>query len=206
MYLVRLLKLFQLAVLENAMDKRTVANLAVKQSLANALFALLEEKGLGSVSINELVTRAGVSRSSFYRNFDSIDDVLTYGNQLLVDEFYETCPYEILDFADAECVMWQLGFWEEHAVQILALSHSGKAHAAIEKVFEIGMAGFENIATDPPLVSERRFAIGAFFAVALDWIEDGAQSSKESLAYQYCELLVSGITTKHLPIRSTKHE
>lgn len=175
------------------MDKRIQANLLVKRSLSDALFDLLVEKGIGSVGISELVARAGVSRSSFYRNFDSIDDVLVYGSELIVDEFFETCPYEILDFSDFECVLWQLGFWQEHASQIVTLSHSGLAHTCFGHVFEIGMQGLEDEEDDSQVVVERRFAIGAFHALALHWIEDGTPGSKEELAHRYCGMLAHGI-------------
>ena len=58
------------------MDKRKAENLRVKQSITNALFALMREKSLSDVQITELVGRAGVARASFYRNYDSKEDVL----------------------------------------------------------------------------------------------------------------------------------
>ena len=47
------------------MDKRKAENLRVKQSITNALFALMREKSLSDVQITELVGRAGVARASF---------------------------------------------------------------------------------------------------------------------------------------------
>lgn len=174
------------------MDKRTIANLAVKRSLTEALFSLLEKKGLGSVGISEIVAKAGVSRSSFYRNFDSTDDVLAYGNKLLEEEYWDGNPYETVDFTDAGCVAWQLRYWRAHAAMLITLSHSGQAHATMDKIFEISMLG-EDDDSDEAL-STRRFAAGAFFAIALDWIERGAPGNEEELARQFCETLSSGIS------------
>ena len=91
-------------------DKRIGANLAVKRSLSEALLALIEEKGLASIGVSELVIRAGVSRSSFYRNFDSIDDVLTYGYDELARTYAHVCPYPYVDFTNVACMAWNLSF------------------------------------------------------------------------------------------------
>ena len=175
------------------MDKRVIANLAVKKNLSDALFAILEKKGLGSVSVSELVERSGVSRSSFYRNFDSIDDVLAYGNSLLEDKYYDTCPYEAVDFTDIGCVTWHLGFWKRHAPQIVVLANSGIAHITFGKMFEISMRG--NVDDRSDMICKQRFALGAFYAIALNWIESGSPCKKEDLARQFCTLLTQGILT-----------
>lgn len=44
--------------------------------LTTALLQLLEKKPLVDIKVTELVTRAGVSRMAFYRNFDTLADVL----------------------------------------------------------------------------------------------------------------------------------
>jgi AcrR family transcriptional regulator len=89
-------------------DKRIEANLAVKRSLSEALLAIIEEKGLASIGVSEPVIRAGVSRSSFYRNFDSIDDVLAYGYNEIVRTYADVCPYPYVDFTNVACMAWNL--------------------------------------------------------------------------------------------------
>lgn len=59
----------------------------VKQFLTEALFRLMEKKDYRSISVSQLVQTAGVSRSSFYRNFYDILDI--------VDEFYKNTISEI---------------------------------------------------------------------------------------------------------------
>lgn len=45
-------------------------NVYVVEQLTGAMLALLEEKPLADISISELCDRAGVGRTSFYRNFE----------------------------------------------------------------------------------------------------------------------------------------
>ena len=58
------------------MDKRKEANIRVKTNITHALFALMEKKSLADIHISELVSRAGVARASFYRNYSTKEDVL----------------------------------------------------------------------------------------------------------------------------------
>ncbi|WP_300558725.1 TetR/AcrR family transcriptional regulator, partial [Companilactobacillus sp.] len=48
-----------------------------QQYLTTALLQLLETKPLNEISVTQVVKRAGVSRMAFYRNFDTLDDLLT---------------------------------------------------------------------------------------------------------------------------------
>lgn len=46
-----------------------------KSKIAEALLNMLSEKNIDDITVNELIELAGVSRSSFYRNFRDIYDV-----------------------------------------------------------------------------------------------------------------------------------
>ena len=58
------------------MDKRKEANLRVKGHIARALLELMHKKSFSHITISELIQTAGVARVSFYRNYDSKEDVL----------------------------------------------------------------------------------------------------------------------------------
>ena len=51
-------------------------NAYVVERLTGALLELLEEKPLADVSVSELCDRAGVGRTSFYRNYQEKEDIL----------------------------------------------------------------------------------------------------------------------------------
>ncbi len=59
------------------MDKRKEANLHVKNSITDALIAIMNEKSFETISVSEITNRARVSRVSYYRNFNSKEDILT---------------------------------------------------------------------------------------------------------------------------------
>lgn len=62
--------------LENLKKSNQESNAITKESLEISLLQLLEKKDLPRITISELVHRAGVSRSAFYRNYSSKEEIL----------------------------------------------------------------------------------------------------------------------------------
>jgi AcrR family transcriptional regulator len=53
-------------------------NLRVKNQIVNGLFKLLKVKSFSSIKITELIKVSNVARASYYRNFDTIEDILVF--------------------------------------------------------------------------------------------------------------------------------
>ena len=51
-------------------------NAYVIEHITDALLKLLKEKSLQEISISEIVDTAGVGRTSFYRNYETNEDVV----------------------------------------------------------------------------------------------------------------------------------
>ena len=70
-------------------DKITL-NETIREAISIALIHLMKTKSFSEISISEITRVAGVSRSSFYRNFDSIEDVAVgYINRIYREYFKE---------------------------------------------------------------------------------------------------------------------
>ena len=58
-------------------------NRYVTEHITKSLLTLLEDKAMEDISISEFCRSAGIGRASFYRNYDSKEDILrAYVNQL----------------------------------------------------------------------------------------------------------------------------
>ena len=64
-------------------------NSVVRERITAALFELMAEKPLDAISISELTERAEVARVSFYRNFESREDVLRGHARAATEAFLE---------------------------------------------------------------------------------------------------------------------
>lgn len=62
-------------------------NIQVKHSMYEALLNLLERKKFSSISVSDITSEAGVSRMSFYRNYESIEDILIEHLNEVVEEY-----------------------------------------------------------------------------------------------------------------------
>ena len=49
---------------------------SVKREIMNAVMLLMGEKNYMDITVTEIIGKAGVARASFYRNFNSISDVI----------------------------------------------------------------------------------------------------------------------------------
>lgn len=68
-----------------------------KEAIGEALFKLLKEKDINDIKIVDLVKKAGVSRSAFYRNYNSLDDVLKDFIKINFDELVKSFSYKLSD-------------------------------------------------------------------------------------------------------------
>lgn len=68
------------------MEKNMTINSVIKESITGALLKLMQKKSFHTITITELTKKAGVGRVSFYRNFESKEDVLTsYFSEKMVE-------------------------------------------------------------------------------------------------------------------------
>ena len=61
----------------------------MKKEIQNAVMLLMTEKSYMDITVTDIVNKAGVARASFYRNFDSIYDVVDSIAEKISDEMME---------------------------------------------------------------------------------------------------------------------
>ena len=62
---------------------------SVKKRMADAFVDLLSQKSYADITVTDIVNTAQVARVSFYRNFNSISDVVDYITDELANEFID---------------------------------------------------------------------------------------------------------------------
>lgn len=58
------------------MDKRKVENERVRKSIEEAIFTLMESKSFSEITVSDIVKKAKVARASYYRNFNSKEEII----------------------------------------------------------------------------------------------------------------------------------
>lgn len=64
----------------------------MKECIMESLLLLLQEKPLAEIAIKEIVEKAGVNRSTYYRHFQTKEDVIRHFYASRLDEYLSAVP------------------------------------------------------------------------------------------------------------------
>lgn len=178
-------------------------NKAAREAITEALFSLMEEERFSSISVCDIVGVAGVARMSYYRNFESKEQVI----EAYIDRLHD----ELLagDLGKGPDAQQAQGLLDEQALirgfsrslqrmrsereKILALVNSGFA-TTLQQMMD---AYLEARLGDMPVRSigrfELYFASGALLNVLVKWLEQGAVEPPEDMARFCAKLLREGL-------------
>lgn len=156
------------------MRRKNQSNQIVRESLTQALLLLMQSQPFAQINITQIVEKAGVSRVSFYRNFQSKDDVLlSYLNEL-AGEWWSTFPKDRGDYL--------LGLLE-HCMTIrdtiLLLYRQGLAPLLWQNLRELIGPAAE---TDRALSYQKSGLVGCLFGILSEWVRSGMEDSPETVA------------------------
>lgn len=164
------------------MDKRKEENLRVKINITNTLFRLMEKKSLAEITITELVQGAGVARASFYRNYESKEDVLV----TLIRDVLELFRHNVRESPEGlyarENILMSFRFFYRYRRYLLDLYHCGFASLMLEELNHF----HESMEGTMPSSSMERYSlymyIGALFNTTVTWLSDENPVPPEEMA------------------------
>ena len=114
------------------MNKKQEANALVIECITIALLDMMKKKPFQTITITDLTKRAGVGRVSFYRNFESKEEVLQKYLKTLMDEWFK--QYEgIADYNWSKAVIEY--FYENRDLYIM-LYRQGLAHISLQSIMD----------------------------------------------------------------------
>lgn len=175
-------------------DMKNQANLLVKECLVTALIRLVREKPLSSITVSELAKRAGVSRMSFYRNYNSKEDIFVDHLWDILDEYKKEAIRDQNHFYDLENLRQCFFYFEKHREFLESLFLSGMSHLLLKSLSEY--------MTETWLKAEngkKRFYIlqafaGSLYNTFVAWAINGYQETTDELASIIHEVYRSSVT------------
>ena len=157
---------------------------AVKEKIGKTIIDLLGEKSISEIRISELTERSKVARASFYRNYNSLDDVLDDLALCFASELTE--KYIPLLFND------DYREWYNTTKKILTEIYNKKEkfndvltnnlRIIFYKIQAICASDEAHIWNDDYKKYEHIAKISAFYSVCMCWIRNGAKESIEDMA------------------------
>ncbi|GBG94835.1 TetR family transcriptional regulator [Ligilactobacillus salitolerans] len=178
------------------MNHGQLENKRVKEQIITAYFDLLAQKSPGSITVTEIIKKAGVARTSYYRNFYQQDDIVEYYLKLLTERLPQPTD-DIMTYQNA-----LQGFTNTlHAVrsekkQFLLLYQTGYSQLLqaflLDNIFAI--AGDMTVAD--PEIYRLYFVTGAVYNLLIAWLERDTRETPEKLAAIAADYLTNGVLEK----------
>ncbi len=159
-------------------------NESVKEAIETALIKLLKKKDINRITVTELTDVAGVGRSSFYRNFESLEDVAVSCVNRMYGEYFKNNPVNPNTYKKANFSFFlkeRYKFVKKHKDVFLALYENGMLYNVLVKM-------------DPDVktqylvanINENRYfsamIMGFSAGVIEEWVAGGMEESEEELA------------------------
>ena len=158
--------------------------LSVKDRLGNTVLELLGEKNISDIKISELTEKANVARASFYRNFNSFDEVLDYIALGYAKKFNDQIKPMIAEkdynswYNVVHKVLLEIYDKKDNFTDTL----SSNLRVIFYKVQKILERNSNHEWVSSPLVKYEHIGkLSAFYSVCMAWIQDGTKESIDDM-------------------------
>jgi AcrR family transcriptional regulator len=172
--------------LANSKKKEDARVRRTRDALGDALVELMQEKPFESITVQDVLDRAHVGRSTFYSHYSDKDDLLMSD----ADEFFERVSMGLSAKGDASDRVFPVREFFSHIAEakrfVNALSSSGKLEANMELAREHFARGIERRLSEVPrgkaIPKSERSAIafahaGALLSLMTWWVDRGMKQS-----------------------------
>ncbi len=155
--------------------------------LTDALLSLMEEKAFEDISITEIARKADLSRRTFYRIFETKEDILICYADELYGKFLELLNRET-DRRFTVTVRLYFEFWYRHRHFLELLKQSEMLPFMMNQYTSLFPKVFQTLKGDHPLAHNEEalsyamaFSAGGLLSILLRWAEDGMDKTPEDI-------------------------
>ncbi len=163
-----------------------------------ALFDLLKTKRLEDITTSEIIQKAGVCRSSFYRNYYLPEDVIRQYGAALFDEIYRKTPdaqtslrVHIQSFCDC--------LWTQRE-RLALLETRGLFYLLEEPIMDFCRRQIQHLGAGNSRYHTEFYA-GASAQLIRAWIHNGFEESPSEMAEIVCDLINKKMTRDWLDLQ-----
>lgn len=170
--------------------RKNKLNIFVRECIKEALFVLMKEKTFDKITITEIITRAGVSRMGFYRNYESKESVI---EDFILTVFEDTIakiererPLDLRSYKIIETSLENFKLYADYIKLFLEQKLDLLLLSCYKKAYYILTPDREE--------SELRYFynelfIANLFALECAWVRSGMKQSPQKLAKLYSRIL-----------------
>ena len=163
----------------------------VKERIVKAMIALSSEKSWDKITITEIIRESKVARATFYRNFNSIDDLITYGISQFRDDYWENAPKSCSEILCHEMLEYTFDFYLKNRALILSYHRSGLSTSGLDVITESMILSFGDMPSNSITRYKLYYYAGALYNMTIYWLENGMKESPKEMADAFLEFAAS---------------
>ncbi len=173
-----------------------------RDSMEAATRELIEERGLAGVTVAAVTTRAGVSRSTFYDHYESLDDLVEQACTVMFDALLaETPVYAVEPRSNPLAALFD-HVLAHRTLYTALLVEGGSARVHLHLHQRMTVAVHVNRNADEPGITHRgdppesphdvaaTMAAGAMLGAVVDWLRRGCPGEPDEVASEAWQVLV----------------
>jgi AcrR family transcriptional regulator len=177
------------------MRRRNITTIMMKDYIVQSLLILMGKKSFETISISEIAERAGVDRSTYYRNFKSKEDIIRFFVKKVWHE-YMLIYDKVVSFENH--LKKLLMYYIKYKKDFLLIYKHGLTHLILDELNDF----FKPISEDKALSTEDRYRIywyaGAIYNSVLLWFSTGMKESPDKLSEMHAALIPSAADREFL--------
>lgn len=158
----------------------------VGEYITDALLYLMKKKDYKDISITEICEKAGVTRMSFYRNFESKEDILKKWVTAITDSFLAVSGISYKNDSTSDYFIKLFTHMEQHKAICFALYKADLIYIVKQQFDRV----FLEIHKDEYDEYKSYFLAGGIYNVFLLWLINGCKESPSELAERMESILV----------------
>lgn len=184
------------------MKHKNNANRLARECIVTALIQLSRQKEFSAITISELTERAGVSRMTYYRNYQSKEEVFrTYMDEIVetycTDAYHSKTPE---NYGEYQNILHCFRYFEKYTDFISCLIHIDMGYLLLEALSSHLLTTYYSGPDGSARLYYSLLAYaGALFNVYIAWLDGGAKESVEFLTDIVYSQIHGGICTDCMP-------
>lgn len=157
----------------------------VKDRLMQAMIELSSEKEWSKITVTDLINRSHVARASFYRNFETIGDLINYGIERIRADYWTHVPEPSGDFLTKDMLTYTFDYYYRNRDLILSFQHSGLPLNVLDILTESMVLSYGDMPSGSIDKYSLYYYAGALYSMTICWLENGARETPQQMADEF---------------------
>jgi len=159
------------------MKRKDTSTEMLKSYIAESLLILMRKKPFNEISIKEITTKAGVNRSTYYRNFNSKTDIIMHYFITLHNDYIKNIRNT--DITTEENIYGLFNYYYKHKENLLIIHKNGISHLILDSLNELFKPIIKKQTYDE--IYKAYFYAGGVFNSLLLWLSNNMNNKSRHI-------------------------